>query len=141
MIRWERAGDGCSAASPHSGGGMGRLQRSRRAGRESARVQRLSQDESQRGRRWGRRGGGVRSQPLTSVIRLSRVGKKIAGSVLVMAEDEKTRRLNKKTCVAHALRLIGCVPWITPERCCQLGKHARAHAHTHTQNKQDSFPA
>lgn len=49
-------------------------------------------------------------QPLTSVIRLSRAGKKIAGSVLVVAEDEKTRRLNKKTCVAHALWLIGYVP-------------------------------
>lgn len=49
-------------------------------------------------------------QPFTSVIRLYRAGKKIAGSVLVVAEDEKTRRLNKKTCVAHALWLIGCVP-------------------------------
>lgn len=75
-----------------------------RGGRgESAKV---VTDESQRGRKgW--------LQPLTSVIRLSRVEKKIAGSVLVMAEDEKTR-LNKKTCVTHALGLIGCVPWITP---------------------------
>ena len=53
----------------------------------------------------------------------------------MVAEDEKTRRLNKKTCVAHALRLIGCVPWIIPGRHCQLGKHAEAafaHTHTHT---------
>lgn len=42
----------------------------------------------------------------------------------MMAGDEKTRRLNKKTCVAHAQRLIRCVPWITPMRCCQLGKRA-----------------
>lgn len=41
-----------------------------------------------------------------------------------MAEDEKTRRLNKKTCVAHAPRLIGRVPWIIPEGRCQLGKQA-----------------
>lgn len=51
----------------------------------------------------------------------------------MVAEDEKTRRLNKKTCVAHALRLIGCVPWIIPLRRCQLGKHAAAaYVHTHT---------
>lgn len=83
----------------------------------------------------GRGGGEGMFQPLTSVIRLSRAGKKIAGSVLVVAEDEKTRRLNKKTCVAHALRLIGCVPWIIPVRRCQLGKHVEAafvHTHTHT---------
>lgn len=73
--------------------------------------------------------GRDRSQPLTSVIRLSRVGKKIAGSVLVMAEDEKTRRLNKKTCVAHALCLIGCVPWITPREVLPAWK---AHTHTRT---------
>lgn len=68
-------------------------------------------------------GEGAFQKPLTSVIRLSRAGKKIAGSILVVAEDEKTRKLNKKTCVAHALRLIGCVPWITPGRRCQLVKH------------------
>lgn len=78
----------------------------------------------------GRGAGEGTFQPLTSVIRLSRAGKKIAGSVLVVAEDEKTRRLNKKTCVAHALRLIGCVPWIIPGRRCQLGKHTRACTHT-----------
>lgn len=107
-----------------------------RGGRwESAKV---VADESQRGRKVGVEGVGggevavrERSQLLTSVIRLSRVGKKIAGSVVVMAEDEKTRRLNKKTCVAHALCLIGCVPWITPqERCCQLGKHTHTQTHS-----------
>lgn len=81
-------------------------------------------------------GGGVEGepctfQPLTSVIRLSRAGKKIAGSVLVVAEDEKTRRLNKKTYVAHALWLIGCVPWIIPGWCCQLGNHQSSLAHAH----------
>lgn len=57
----------------------------------------------------------------------------------MVAEDEKTRRLNKKTCVAHALRLIGCVPWIIPKRHCQLGKHA-APAHTHTEARR-RFPS
>lgn len=52
-------------------------------------------------------GGACSIQPLTSVIRLYRAGKKIAGSVMVVAEDKKTRRLNKKTCVAHAC-------WMSP---------------------------
>lgn len=67
----------------------------------------------------------------TSVIRLSRAGNKIAGSVVVVAEDEKTRRLNIKTHVAHAPRLIGCVPWIIPGRCCQHRKSPHANARTH----------
>jgi len=79
-------------------------------------------------------------QPFTSVIRLYRAGKKIAGNVLVVVEDEKTRRLNKKTCVAHALWLIGCVPWIIPGRCCQLEKHAVAvYICKHKQEEED-FP-
>lgn len=55
-------------------------------------MQRLSQTSHSTG------GGGGKGkfQALTSVIRLSRAGKKIAGSILVVAEDEKTRRLNKK---------------------------------------------
>lgn len=93
------------------------------------RVQRLSQTSHSAGGRGRWPGGRERSQPLTSVIRLSRVGKKIAGSVLVMAEDEKTRRLNKKTCVAHALCLIGYVPWITPQ---ELLPAWKTHTHTHT---------
>lgn len=103
---------------------------------ERVRVQRLSQTSHSTGGGEGRGGGEDTFQPLTSVIRLSRVGKKIAGSILVVAEDEKTRRLNKKTCVAHALRLIGCVPWIIPKRRCQLGKHAApANAYTHPARK------
>lgn len=61
---------------------------------------------------------------LTYVIRLSRAGKKTAGSFLMVAEDEKTRRSNKKPYVAPTPWLIGCVPWILPIRCCQIGKHA-----------------
>lgn len=101
-----------------------------RGGRgESAKV---VADESQHGRK-GELAGRERSQPRTSVIRLSRVGKKIAGSVLVMAEDEKTRELNKKTCVAHALCLIGCVLWITlPRGAASLeNTHTHTHASTH----------
>lgn len=91
---------------------MGRLQGNNREGKKAREREReckgchrvvTAQDEGK-----GRRE--YMFQPFTSVIRLYRAGKKIAGSVLVVAEDEKTRRLNKKTCVAHALWLIGCVP-------------------------------
>lgn len=131
--------------SPHSGRGMGRLRGNKRAGNrgraERVRVQRLSQTSHStggRGRGEGGAGGEGWFQTLTSVIRLSRAGKKIAGSVLVVAEDEKTRRLNKKTCVAHALRLIGCVPWIIPGRRCQLGKHAAAYTQEDSLIKKES---
>lgn len=110
---------GCSILSPHSRQGMGSLRENERGGKEE-RVQRLSQASHSTGREERERESLF--QILTSVIRLYRAGKKIAGSVLVMAEHEKSRRLNKKTCVAHALWLIGCIPWISTGRCCQLDK-------------------
>lgn len=59
----------------------------------------------------------------------------------MVAEDEKTRRLNKKTCVAHALRLIGCVPWIIPRRQLPAWKtHGGGCVHTHARMSEKKIP-
>lgn len=103
-----------SSVSPHSGRGMGRPPGRWRGAQKSGKVgeckgcrRRVAAPEVEEEAEEKEEAAFQPSHICYAFVPES--AGKIAGSVLVVAEDEKTRRLNKKTCVAHAPRLIGCV--------------------------------